>query len=174
MSNVVFELYLQIESHFLAALALPRGRALAIQDIATYLQALFDIFWRYRFFFHELPVLVERVAGVRERYAELVERVLALGRSIYEGFVREGIMEATPAQIERLVKNSWIVTVYWFTFLETRGRRDSLAPQDSREGILQLVSLFEPYLRPAARKFVDDAVWAPAFSALGDRDQQKA
>ena len=162
--EIIFEIYLRLEKEFLACLALPRGRSLSLEDIATYLHGIFEILWRYRFFFHELPSLVERIPAVRARYAGLVDKALACTRSIYRGLAQEGIMEATPEQVEMLAKNSWIVTVYWFTFLETRGGRETITQEDSRQGILQLVALFYPYLRPPAQRFVDRAI-GPALES---------
>ena len=162
--EIIFEIYLRLEKEFLACLALPRGRPLSLDDIATYLHGIFEILWRYRFFFHELPSLVERIPAVRERYADLVDKVLACARSIYQGLAHEGIMEATPEQVDMLAKNSWIVTVYWFTFLETRGGHETVTREDSRRGILQLVALFYPYLRAPAKRFVDGAI-GPALES---------
>lgn len=156
--EIVFEIYRQLETELLACLALPPGRSLSLADIATYLQAVFEILWRYRFFFRELPSLVGRIPAVRARYAALIDEVLGRARAIYQGLADAGIMEATPEQIERLAQNSWIVTVYWFTFLETRSGGESVTQTDARAGVLQLVALFYPYLSGAGKHFVDNAL----------------
>lgn len=95
---------------------------------------------------------------MQSRYGALVDQVLGRARSIYQGLVQAGSMEATAEQLERLVQNSWIVTVYWFTFLETRGGRDTISQEDGREGVLQLVALFYPYLTASAQQFMDRIV----------------
>lgn len=156
--EIISELYRQLEQELLACLTLPAGRRLSLEDIATYLHAVLEILWRYRFFFREASSLVGRIPAIHARYAVLIDDVLGRARAIYAGLAEAGMLEATAEQIERLARNSWIVTVYWFTFLETRARHENVTQKDAREGVLQLVALFYPYLSMPAKRFLDGAI----------------
>ena len=91
-----------------------------------------------------------------ERYQLFAQRCLQGAQEVYQGFVEAGILLMSPAQIEALTLNSWIIMTSWVRFLcTTRGSAGDLSQDMLRRGIYQVLALEGGYIAPRARDAVE-------------------
>lgn len=153
---IIAELFALYEGQVDTFLRPPQGRALTIEDKTFYLEALLAAMWHYRFLHRDLEHLLESDAELAERYQAFARRCLVHAQAIYQGFVDAEILQMTPAQIEALTLNAWIIMTSWVRFLCTAGASPDKLSQDMlRRGIYQVVALESGYLAPAAREAVE-------------------
>ena len=158
---IVAELFGAYERWVDEFLRLPENRTLRLQDKAPYLEALLQAMWRYRFLHRDLEHLLEADPELAERYRHFAARCLASAKQIYQGFVDAGILRMTPAQVQALALNAWIITTSWVRFLCSTG--ESAVTIDEpllRRGIYQLLALEDGYVVEASR---------PALQTLYER-----
>ncbi|PKM30065.1 MAG: TetR family transcriptional regulator [Gammaproteobacteria bacterium HGW-Gammaproteobacteria-12] len=124
------------------------------QMIIAELFAQYEV--HYRFLHRDLEHLLESDAELAERYRAFAQRCLVGAQSIYQGFVEAGILLMTPAQIEALTLNAWIIMTSWVRFLCTAGASpDNLSQDMLRRGIYQVLALEGGYIAPSARAAVE-------------------
>lgn len=158
---IIAELFAQYEAQVDQFLRRPEGRALTVADKTFYLEALLAAMWYYRFLHRDLEHLLDADAELAERYRAFARRCLQAAQGIYLGFVEAGILRMTPAQIEALTLNSWIIMTSWVRFLCTTLSQGGDISQDMlRRGIYQVLALEGGYLAENAE---------PAVQALYER-----
>jgi AcrR family transcriptional regulator len=167
---IIAELFAEYESRVDAFLRRPE-RALTVDDKTFYLEALLAAMWHYRFLHRDLEHLLETDAALAERYRQFAQRCLGHAQSIYAGFVEAGILRMTPAQVEALSLNAWIMMTSWVRFLCTvRGASAELDEDLMRRGIYQVLALEGGYLTPAAQGAVEqlyERLFVPLERVLG-------
>ncbi len=167
---IIAELFAEYEGRVDAFLRRPE-RALTVDDKTFYLEALLAAMWHYRFLHRDLEHLLETDAALAERYRQFAQRCLSHAQSIYAGFVEAGILRMTPAQVEALSLNAWIMMTSWVRFLCTvRGASAELDEDLMRRGIYQVLALEGGYLTPAAQGAVEqlyERLFVPLERVLG-------
>ena len=98
-------------------------------------------------------------ANKQVRYRRFYEQCLRQGQAIYTGFVKAGILDMTPQQIEALTLNAWIILTSWIGFLCTSSEnREQLCEQAIRRGIYQLLVLESGFVTDQYRDAVDELI----------------
>jgi AcrR family transcriptional regulator len=160
--EIVLALYQRIEQQLEGVLA-PRDEGLRDFDyVLQYLDAIFAHLWEFRFFYRDLNSLLRDVPGMKERYRDLAERVLARSRAIFRGMVEAGWMDASDEQVDLLATNAWILLTQWFTHRQVVERRRTIQSADIREGIRHLVAMFSPLLHAPQRRQLQRLLARPA------------
>ena len=159
--EIVLALYERIEVDLFGIVVPLQSPVSTFDEVLLTLDRIFAHLWEYRFFYRDLTALLQDVAGLKERYRMLAERVQANARLLFKSLVELGWMDATDEQIELLAANSWIVLSHWFTYWQVVSRRKTIQSADIREGIRHLVALFSPLLRPPQRRQVQKLLDRP-------------
>lgn len=158
-SEIISELLDQYQTDILALLVVPEDRLLTVQDKLNYFHALCSQFWKFRFLHRDIHHLIEASDDLKKRYPVFAASVMRQGKRIYEGFVRADLMQATPAEIEALIINVWIVLTNWSNFLFMSGhlaRADVIDKRWVRQGLRQMVFLEGPYLKGEGRLIFEE------------------
>lgn len=167
---IIAVLFAEYESRVDAFLRRPEW-TLTVDDKTFYLEALLAAMWHYRFLHRDLEHLLETDAALAERYRQFAQRCLTHAQAIYAGFVEAGILCMTPAQVEALSLNAWIMMTSWVRFLCTvRGASAELDENLMRRGIYQVLALEGGYVSPAAQGAVErlyERLFVPLERVLG-------
>src|SRR5271155_3348101 len=136
---------------------LPAGEAIIGRPGTSrrYLSHWFNLMWEWRFLHY--AQVYRLVPELRERVREWAQVMQAKVRETLEAMIRAGELEATDADIERIVVNAWIVGTYWIDYLRIHQGHGPITRDHLRWGFAQVEALFTPYLvRQAASLAVAD------------------
>jgi len=150
--EIVLGLYDRLEAQLLATIAPLPGPARSFDEVLAYLDRIFGHLWEFRFFYRDLNTLLQEVPGLKDRYRQLFEATQANARRIFASMVEAGWLEATPAELDVLATNAWILMSHWFMHWQVTARRRTIQSSDINDGIRHLVALFSPRLKPAQRR----------------------
>jgi AcrR family transcriptional regulator len=134
-------------AEFRAALdSMPAGEAV-IGPPGTrrrYLSHWFNLMWEWRFLHYAnvYRLVPELRTGLRDWATTMQAKV----RVTLEAMRRAGELDATDAEIDRLVVNAWIVGTYWIDHLRAHHGTGPITRDQLRWGFAQLEALFTPYL----------------------------
>jgi AcrR family transcriptional regulator len=108
-----------------------------------YLAGWFNMMWEWRLFYAAgiyrlAPSLQPRLMHVTDHGQVHIRRVL-------HSLVRDGLLVANEAEIDRLVVNAWIVASYWIDYLRSRQGVQTVTRDHLRWGYAQVEALFTPY-----------------------------
>lgn len=154
-TEIIKELLGEYQSETLALLSLPTDRPLNVTDKFQYFQNLSQQLWKYRFLQRDIHHLIDSTEEFRDLYPHFASQVMLKGKLIYQGFVDAGLMKISPAEIEALIINIWMVLTNWSNFLYMSGHISNIDVMDERwiwQGLRQMVFLEGPYLVGESRQ----------------------
>lgn len=147
-------------------------RAVLVEDVeppisparfaAFYLRS-FDLAWRYRFFFGDLPGLLRRDEELAARYRALQDWAVGELEKLAGQFVKDGSMRRPRGAhgLRSIALNTWLIWMSWIRFLQVSGK-PALEREDMVAGVVQLVDILAPYLdetfERAARRVLSKAL----------------
>ncbi len=162
--DIVNSLFAQFEEEINRMLAVPEGRRPTIEDVWQYLHLMFELVWRYRFFYRDLSDLLSRNRTLELHFKQILSHKVKVARQLCEGLRSDAALEASDLEIEVLSTNMVVVATYWLSYEYVRNPRNYSQQQVSADalvkGCYQVLSLISPYLRGQTRahfkRLVDD------------------
>ena len=127
------------------------GHDPTVEDIWLFLHLLFEIIWKYRFFYRDLSDLVSENRTLETHFKQILAHKVATSRALCEGLVRTGEMNASSREIGALSENMVLVATYWLSFAFARAPR---AVQDGTalsRGVYHVMALVAPFLSEQSR-----------------------
>ncbi len=113
------------------------------QMYRDYLAGWFNIMWEWRLFY---AAGIYRLApALQPRLMQITDHGQAHIRQMLQGMASDGLLSATPADIDLLVVNGWILASYWIDYLRSRQGVDVITRDHLRWGYAQVEALFVPY-----------------------------
>ncbi|MGH6612469.1 MAG: TetR/AcrR family transcriptional regulator [Burkholderiaceae bacterium] len=150
--NCIFQ---QFERESDQLLAVPTARAANVEDAWLFLHLLFELIWKYRFFYRDLNNLLANNRTLEVKFKQLLTDKVQVARGLCEGLRSAGDLRAEPREIEALATNMVVVATYWLSYAYVLDPRRSSEPQVVGEalqrGCYQVMALTAPYLTGDAR-----------------------
>ena len=135
----------------LAVPAGPEGRPLTVEDIWLFLHLLFEIIWRYRFFYRDLSDLVSENRTLEMHFKQILAHKIATARRLCEGLARAGDMKASAREMEALSVNMVLVATYWLSFEFARDPRQAQDDASLSRGVYHAMAMVAPFLKKDSR-----------------------
>ncbi len=122
--------------------------------IAAVFYQLFEIFYDYRFFYRELPILLDRDPILRKEYSIRTQNILNIWGNIVDSWIDVGILKKFQSEQDRLilVKNTWIIGELWTTYNFLI--YDDINESTVREGIFHIFAILKPNFTSKSRKII--------------------
>jgi AcrR family transcriptional regulator len=153
--DIVLSLYEQFEREIQRVLAAPGTGRANVEDAWLFLHVLFEMIWKYRFFYRDLNNLLTNNRTLELRFKDLLERKTAVARRLCEGLAANGDLRAGPSEIAALSRNMVVVATYWLSYEYVLDPRRLAAPAFAgaalARGCYQVMALTAPYLLGDAR-----------------------
>jgi AcrR family transcriptional regulator len=150
--EIVDALFADYEKEIEPLLGAPGNRPHEAEDIWLYLHVLFEIIWKFRFFYRDINDLLTRNRLVETHFQRILALKEASAVSICEGLAASGELTAPPAEIRALATNMCVVATFWLSFEHARRPRGE---PDIGRGVYQVISLAAPYLQGNSRELLE-------------------
>jgi AcrR family transcriptional regulator len=160
--DIVNSLFAQFETEIGRMLAAPAGRKPNMDDVWLYLHLMFELIWRYRFFYRDLSDLLSRNRTLELHFKQILAHKIEVARQLCLGLRSDQALEATDLEIDALAANMVVVATYWLSYEYVRNPRkyteqEAMAESLAR-GCYQVLSLIGPYLRGETRLLFEKLV----------------
>jgi AcrR family transcriptional regulator len=160
--DIINHVFQQFEREIDRLLTIPTpvdGRQPNVEDAWLFLHVLFELIWKYRFFYRDLNNLLLNNRTFELRFKTLLGQKVRMARWLAEGLQRRGELKATVAEMDALATNMVVVATYWLSYeyvLNPRrfGETEYVAQVVAR-GCYQVMALTAPYLTGAARQLFE-------------------
>ncbi len=117
-------------------------------NMMQYLVSIFEVMWRYRFFFADVNTLLSRNAELLGEHQEFSwAHVSPLVGGHLRRLVASGWFKMDEESIEACTLNIWLIARYWFVF-DNSLHHHQLDEGSKIRGIKQVASLLRPYAVP--------------------------
>ena len=149
--DIVNSIFVQFEEEINRRLAITAERKPSIEDVWLYLRWMFELVWRYRFFYRDLNDLLSRNRKLELHFKQILAYKIRVAKQLCEQLRSEKALEADDLQIDALSTNMVVVATYWLSYEYVRNPRnytEQKAMSDAlARGCYQVLMLIEPYLR---------------------------
>jgi len=149
--DIVDSIFAQFEGEILRMLSVPADRRPTIEDVWLYLHLIFELHWRYRFFYRDLSDLLSRNRKLELQFKEIYKHKILVARQLCEGLRSDSALQASDMEIDALASNIVVVASYWMSYEYVLNPRRYTEQQVMAEALMrgcyQVLSLIGPYLR---------------------------
>ncbi|MGE5339302.1 MAG: TetR/AcrR family transcriptional regulator [Gemmatimonadota bacterium] len=153
--DIINSIFQQFEREADRLLTVPGDRRPNVEDAWLFLHLLFELIWKYRFFYRDLNNLLINNRTFEMRFKTLLGQKTKVARWLTDGLAQEGELKGTPAEIEALAVNMVVVATYWLSYeyvLNPRRFGDpAVVSAALSRGCYQVMALTAPYLVGDAR-----------------------
>jgi AcrR family transcriptional regulator len=153
--DIVNSIFNQFEAEIERILTVPAGRRSNMEDVWLYLHLMFELIWRYRFFYRDLNDLLSRNRKLELHFKAILAHKIKVARQLCEDLRSEQSLEASDQQIGAMATNMVVVATYWLSYEYVRNPRrysEQQAIADAlARGCYQVLSMLGPYLRGDTR-----------------------
>ncbi len=146
--EIIRRVFLKITEDF-DSLYKEKSDDFGIHELIESMKENFRLYYKYRFFYNDLSMLLDRDEELermyRENYRKRIERI----RTIINIFEEKGMLKefSSAEHRESLIKTIWIINDYWLTFNRVIG--DSVE-NAVKSGVVNYLHLIEPWLSEEA------------------------
>lgn len=147
--NALFGEFEQEMAHLLDTITPPLNEA---EDIWFFLHLMFELIWKYRFFYYDISTLMSGNHKVELRFSALLRRKEQTAAAICHSLWRSGLLQGDETQVTALAANIALVGTFWISYQRALHPR---ADADIALGVSQVMQLVAPRLRADARADLD-------------------
>lgn len=147
--NALFGEFEQEMAHLLDTITPPLNEA---EDIWFFLHLMFELIWKYRFFYYDISTLMSGNHKVELRFSALLRRKEQTAAAICHSLWRSGLLQGDEMQVTALAANIALVGTFWISYQRAL---HPLADADIALGVFQVMQLVAPRLRADARADLD-------------------
>jgi AcrR family transcriptional regulator len=152
--DIVNSIFVQFEAEIGRMLAVPANRTPNIEDVWLYLHLMFELVWRYRFFYRDLSDLLSRNRKLEVHFKQILAHTINVAKQLCEGLRNDQALAASDPEINALATNMVVVATYWLSYEYVRNPRKYTEQQAMADalarGCYQVMALIGPYLRGEA------------------------
>ncbi|PSV25797.1 MULTISPECIES: TetR/AcrR family transcriptional regulator [unclassified Photobacterium] len=126
----------------------PRSEAETTESLLSYLDAVFLLMWRYRFFYANLPDILRRDPELQLKYleaqAQLRSNIAILMQSLKEG----GLVDIDDEDLKTLAETLLMVASSWISYQTTQVAGAKITPTVIYKGVIQILNIVRPLATP--------------------------
>ena len=122
----------------------------ALDLLTDYLDAVFELMWRFQFFYANLPDILARDPALQQDYLQVQQNVLARVMSVIKGLNDAKVIAIEPSDIRDVAHNIKLLVSFWISYLKTQAPLAAVNKANLYRGVLKVLLLFKPYATTAA------------------------
>lgn len=113
--------------------------------LKRYLDSIFTLMWKYRFFYSNLPEILQRDEMLHERYLGVQEKLRKNLETIFFGFVDLKLLKVDEEEAKSLVTTLHLVASSWLGYQSAMSPRTGITEKIIHQGVLQMIAVVKPH-----------------------------
>lgn len=125
------------------------------KSMVDFIAGIFDIMWRYRFFFADVNTLLERSSELSGEHHEFTrEEVTPRLLKQFHNAVQKGFLDMDSLDMSGILSNMWLIGKFWY--VHDRALHPHWDGEESKiRGVYQLMGLMRPFVTAPFREEFD-------------------
>lgn len=155
--DIIYAIYSEYADNLIARFQTLSETINPLDSILRYMDIVFQLISKFRFFYSNLPVLLSKNPALKKRYSEIqkeiIKKVLAMLVSLKEA----DILNIKDEELDDLTCLLRITTTFWLSYLQTQHDEPKIDDSNLYDGLLKIFALLSPYVTDNAREDFEKA-----------------
>lgn len=122
--------------------------------LLDYLDSVFMLMWRYRFFYANLPDILRRDAQLQHKYLAAQEGLQQNIMAMMNSFKSSGLLDLDSGELEGLASTLKLVASSWIFYQSAQTPGATITKAVIYQGVLQMLAIVRPLTTPEGREQV--------------------
>ncbi|WP_203343695.1 TetR/AcrR family transcriptional regulator [Vibrio diabolicus] len=142
--EIVREIFALYSAELLERFTPIQGSQESLTMLKSYLDSIFTLMWKYRFFYANLPEILSRDEQLHEQYIDVQEKLQANLIAIMQEFVSLKLLNVDQQQLKSLVCTLHLIVCSWLAYQSAMASKTSITEQMVKQGMLQMLNVVKP------------------------------
>ncbi|WP_394175678.1 TetR/AcrR family transcriptional regulator [Thalassotalea litorea] len=128
-----------------------------LDSILRYMDIVFQLISKFRFFYSNLPVLLSKNPSLKKRYSEIQREIIKKVSSMLVSLKEADILNIKEEELDDLTCLLRITTTFWLSYLQTQHDEPVIDDAALYQGLMKIFALLSPYVTENAREEFEKA-----------------
>ncbi|HCG7314360.1 TPA: TetR/AcrR family transcriptional regulator [Vibrio parahaemolyticus] len=142
--EIVREIFALYSAELLERFTPIQGSQESLTMLKSYLDSIFTLMWKYRFFYANLPEILSRDEQLHGQYIDVQEKLQANLIAIMQEFVSLKLLDVNEQQLKSLVCTLHLIACSWLAYQSAMASKTSITEQMVKQGMLQMLNVVKP------------------------------
>ncbi|MDP7592109.1 MAG: TetR/AcrR family transcriptional regulator [Litorilituus sp.] len=116
-----------------------------LDTIILYMDAVFQMMMKFRFFYSNLPVLLDKNPSLREKYVEVQHSIAERVSQLLLSLRRANIIDFADEELTDMVSILRLINTFWLSFYQTQNIVTEINDSVFYQGVLKILAILRPY-----------------------------
>jgi len=117
----------------------------SLDAIIMYMDAVFQMMMKFRFFYSNLPVLLDKNPNLREKYVEVQQSIAERVSQLLISLRESNIIDFDDSELADIVSILRLVNTFWLSFYQTQNIDVDITDAVFYQGVLKILVILKPY-----------------------------
>ena len=127
-----------------------------LEQLTQYLDSLFELMWRYHFFYDNLTDILAKDSELKKQYIDFQADLFNQVRSVVIGLRRAGVIKISDDDASEFAHMLKMTVSFWTPYVKARRMTGVLEQQDIYNGIVKVLVLVKPYCTDLSFKKISE------------------
>ncbi|KII79317.1 TetR/AcrR family transcriptional regulator [Vibrio renipiscarius] len=142
--EIVREIFALYSSELLERFSPVQGQQESLVLLKLYLNSTFTLMWKYRFFYANLPEILQRDEALHEEYIQVQDKLQANLVNIMAAFIQLGLLDVAEQEMKPLVTTLHLIASSWLGYQSAMSSKTQITELIVHQGMLQMISVVKP------------------------------
>ncbi|MGL4192987.1 MAG: TetR/AcrR family transcriptional regulator [Vibrio sp.] len=161
--EIVRDIFALYATELLERFTPDQGQYESLALLKRYLDSIFTLMWKYRFFYANLPEILQRDEKLHDKYIQVQEQLQTNLIDIVRHFVNLQLLQLSEDEMPKLVRTLHLIASSWLSYQAAMSHKTQITEQVIHQGMLQMISVVKPCATKAGREqlqWLEDGVRA--------------
>jgi len=116
-----------------------------LDTIIQYMDAVFQMMMKFRFFYSNLPVLLDKNPNLREKYVEVQQSIAQRVSELLLSLRAANVIAFEDDELKDIVSILRIINTFWLSFYQTQNIVTDITDAVFYQGVLKILVILRPY-----------------------------
>ncbi|WP_428774344.1 TetR/AcrR family transcriptional regulator [Vibrio sp.] len=142
--EIVREIFTLYSGELLERFTPIQGQQESLVLLKHYLDSIFTLMWKYRFFYANLPEILQRDEELHQDYIQVQEKLQQNLINIMRAFVELDLLQVDEAEMKSLVTTLHLIASSWLGYQSAMSPKEQITEQVVLQGMLQMIAVVKP------------------------------
>ncbi len=142
--EIVREIFTLYSTELLERFTPIQGQQESLTLLKHYLDSIFNLMWKYRFFYANLPEILQRDPELHDDYIAVQDRLQQNLVNIMAEFVELDLLVVEEDELKPLVTTLHLIACSWLAYRSAMSPQTQITEHVVHQGMIQMIAVVKP------------------------------